>query len=496
MKLKYILPSLSLCALSFCACGNDLDYVSNDPNADSNAPACYDVNDLHFDYNIFFRPTNAWVGDPMPFYENGKFYVFYLQDERPAGSTFHPWYMATTSDFTSYQDKGEAIPCGEDKSQEDALGTGSVFKDGTTYYAFYTAHNGELDPKEKIYLATSTNLQTWNKQTSFSLEAPNGYDRNEFRDPIVFKERSNYKMLVSTRADVGGGAWKGVVAQFESNDLFNWSPDAANPFFYIDDEAFMVECPDVFIEGNYQYLIYSGIGDRLVHYKYRKTGTSNWITPANSALDGVAFYAAKTAADTNSRYLFGWIPTKGGYKDDGVYDWGGSLAVHRLTQNSDGTLNVTIAESLNNKFSNVTAIGTTELNASERQVKVFDRLPKSACKITAKIKAGTSTSFGISFGACGNLREVYDLVFDLSNSQLRMDKNIRGQSPSTLASVKLPVPANKEFDVTVITEGSVAVIYVNNQIALSTRSYRMNQNPWGIFSNSGSATFSDVKLSK
>jgi beta-fructofuranosidase len=179
-----------------------------------------------------------------------------------------------------------------------------------------------------------------------------------------------------------------------------------------------------------------------------------------------------------------------------VYDWGGSLAVHRLTQNSDGTLNVTIAESLNNKFSSATAIGTSELNSSERQLKVFDRLPKGACKITTKIKAGTSVNFGLSFGACGNLREVYDLVFDLKNSQLRMDKNIRGQSPITTASVKLPVPANKEFDITVITEGSIAVIYVNNEIALSTRSYRMNQNPWGIFSNGGSVTFSDVKLSK
>lgn len=496
MKLKYTLATLSLCTLSFFACNNDHDYVSNDPNAAMDAPACYDVNDVVFDYKIFFHPHNAWVGDPMPFFENGKFHVFYLQDERPAGSTFHPWYLTTTTDFVNYEDKGEAIPCGEDKSQEDALGTGSVFKNGNTYYAFYTAHNGDLDPKEKIYLATSSDLNTWTKQPSFSFEAPNGYDRNEFRDPIVFKEGESFKMLLSTRADVGGGAWKGVVAQFESDDLLNWAPDSKNPFFYIDNDAFMVECPDVFIDGNYQYLVYSGIDDRLVHYKYRKNGSTEWITPANSALDGIAFYAAKTASDGNNRYLFGWIPSKGGYKDDGVYDWGGSLAVHRLIQNADGTLNVSIAESLNNNFTKSTSIDPTEFNSSERMQKVFDRLDKGASKISAKIKAGSATNFGFSFGVCGNQREVYDLIFDLENNQLRLDKNMRGQAPTTTTSINLPVPANKEFDVTIITEGSIAVVYVNNQIALSTRIYKMNQNPWGIFSNAGSVIFSDVKLSK
>ena len=61
-------------------------------------------------------------------------------------------------------------PCGADGSHEDALGTGSVFKDGNTYYAFYTGHNGDLDPKEIIYWATSTDLKTWTKDTQHSFE--------------------------------------------------------------------------------------------------------------------------------------------------------------------------------------------------------------------------------------------------------------------------------------------------------------------------------------
>ncbi len=205
--------TLALCATALIACEKK-EYCSNDPNAAPDAATCYAVQDYGRTYKHFFQPKNAWVGDPMPFYDNGRFHIFYLYDQRPAPATFHPWYSATTTDLVNYTDNGEAIACGADGSHEDALGTGSVFKDGNTYYAFYTGHNGDLDPKEIIYWATSTDLKTWTKDTQHSFRAPDGYDRNEFRDPIVFKEGNAYKMLLSTRADIGSGVWKAVVAQF------------------------------------------------------------------------------------------------------------------------------------------------------------------------------------------------------------------------------------------------------------------------------------------
>ncbi|MDO4229960.1 MAG: glycosyl hydrolase, partial [Capnocytophaga sp.] len=193
---KYI-SLLALCGgVLVSSCNNDDDFTSNDPNAALDAPSCYDVYDGVKNYNTLFQPKNGWVGDPIPFYDNGKFYIYYLHDSRPAGDTFHPWYLATTSDFYSFEDKGEAIPCGEDNSQEDALGTGSVIKHDGVYYAFYTAHNRNLDPNEKIYLATSTDLVTWEKKTDFSLQASNNYDRNEFRDPYVYKDGNVFRMLV------------------------------------------------------------------------------------------------------------------------------------------------------------------------------------------------------------------------------------------------------------------------------------------------------------
>lgn len=48
-------------------------------------------------------------------------------------------------------------------------GTGSVIKKDNIYYAFYTAHNGNIEPKEVIRMATSTDINAngWEKSREF-----------------------------------------------------------------------------------------------------------------------------------------------------------------------------------------------------------------------------------------------------------------------------------------------------------------------------------------
>lgn len=508
MNIRNIILCTLISIVSLSACSNDNDFVSNDPNAAPDGTlSYYDINDLNQNYEMFFKPSHGWVGDPMPFYDNGTFHVFYLQDTRPAPETFHPWYKATTTDFVNYSDAGEMIACGEDNSQEDALGTGSVFKDGDTYYAFYTAHNGNLDPKEFIYLATSKDLNNWEKQPTVAFRAPDGYDRNEFRDPFIFKDNGEFKMLISTRADVGG-AWKGVIAQFKSNDLYNWEIDNTNPFFYVDDSEFMVECADVFTEGDFQYIVYSGIDSRLVHYKYREVGATEWQTPSNYALDGISFYAAKTASDGTNRYLFGWAPTRVDANDVSDFNWGGSLVAHQLMQNENGTLSVIMNEVIDSKIAtqgtlNITGSSTDRaqansytLNATDENQDyiTFDRL-SGVSKIKTTIKTGTATKFGFEFGASGNRREVFSLQFDLEENKLELNKVLRlDATSSNIDSVDLPNGTNNEYQVTILVENSVCVIYVNNLIAFTNRIYTMNQNAWGIYSDNGDVTFSDIKI--
>lgn len=505
MKLRQYLiyPFIACSVLSACS---DDDYTSNDPNAAPGAPAYYDVNDTYQAYSMFYKPSHGWVGDLMPYYENGAFHIFYLQDTRPAPATFHPWYKMTTTNFVDYTDNGEAISTGADNSQEDALGTGDVFKYNNKYYAFYTAHNANLDPKEKIYLATSDNLETWTKQPSFSFQAPDGYDRNEFRDPFIYEKNGQFKMLISTRADVGDGVWKGVIAQFTSADLLSWQVDADEPFLYIDDSEFMLECADFFTIGNYEYLVFSGINSRKVHYKYRPTNSSEWKSPEINSLDGVAFYAAKTAADGTNRYLFGWVPTTINGKDDSAYGWGGSMVVHQLIPNADGTLKAVLNNHIDSNISQL-----KELKVLNRHNEVqndnsytlnadgyvtFDRLT-DITKITTTIKTTSASVFGFQFGAAGNEREVCNLEFDTKAGTLAYNRVLKYNNDKAERNVtKLPISDNGEYKVTLVIENSVCAIYVNDKIAFTNRIYLMNRNPWRIYSTDGSAEFYNIKIYK
>ena len=513
MRMNFQIVCLSFCFALFYNCSKDSGAAIENPDAATNAPACQTIAESANQYTTFYKPTNGWVGDPMPFYENGKFHIFYLYDARNTLPTFHPWYKVMTADFATFTENSEMIPTGNATDQDGALGTGSVFKWNGTYYAFYTGHNGILDPKEKIMLATSTDLKSWTKNPSFQLQASWGYDRNEFRDPIIIEDKSNgtFKMLIATRSEVdlvsnANVPWRAVIAQYSSTNLIDWTLEKP---FYEDTSTFITECPDIFTMGQYQYLIYSNIDDRMVHYKYRSLTSNVWITPENSKLDGIAFYAGRTVSDGAHRYIMGWCPTKNKNSDSNVFDWAGSLVTHRLIQHSDGTFAVAIPDGVNDKFNvnealqSVSNFGMTKqgdayvlkANGSQKAFSVFDRRA-DVFKIKTHIKATTSSQFGFEFGACGTRNEVFALVFDLAKNQLRLDKVIKNSAPLNLTQLPLKVPANKEFDVTIVSENSVCVIYINNEIAFTNRIYKMNRNPWVVFADNGEVTFSDLKIFK
>ncbi len=504
MKFKIYLFTSLFTAAAFAAC-SDMDYVCNDPDADLNAPVYHDVNDRYQTYTAFWKPADGWVGDAMPYYENGTFHVFYLHDARDGAATFHPWAHATTTDFAQYTDEGIAIPCGADNSQEDALGTGSVIKVGDTYYAYYTAHNANLSPNEKIFLATSKDLKTWTKKPEFSLQAGHDQDANEFRDPFLMKQGDRYIMLVTGRGYVPAvNDWQAVIYQYSSTDMMNWTLE--DPYYFNGERV--LECPDAFTMGSYEYLVYSNWDwagtDRRTRYVYRPTGTSTWITPEQPALDDHYFYAGKTASDGTNRYLFGWCYTRSQFNDNTDNNdkvWAGSLVPHQLTQNSDGTLNVVPASPLAAKLStpmalkakvnkNATVQGNTYTlkgSDTEKAISIFDG-QKGVFKITAKVKPGSAKRCGFEFGASGSRSEVHDLVFDITNNLLKLDHIKDGVNVETRTSIALP--STSEYDVTIIVENSVCAVYVNGKKALTNRIYQMNWNGWGLFAEGGDATIS------
>lgn len=52
----------------------------------------------------------SFIGDPIPYYEDGKFNIFYLDDIRDSGEIgFHPWSLLETDNFYDYTSEGVVI---------------------------------------------------------------------------------------------------------------------------------------------------------------------------------------------------------------------------------------------------------------------------------------------------------------------------------------------------------------------------------------------------
>lgn len=454
---------------------------------------------------LYPRFGSSWVGDPMPFNNNGTLEVFYLDDARFGSEGFHPWHRTSTKDFITYADHGEVIPFVEDlQSQELALGTGSVIKVGGIYHAFYTAHNKNLEPYEAIMHATSADMQKWSKHPSHKFFAPDQYEKNDFRDPhvVYIEEEKRYWMLVTARKD-----GRGVIAKLTSKDLINWKDEGI--LFENDTVArdSNLECPTLIQYGDFWYLSFSDQWpDRVTQYRIADNPNGPFRKPEVPAVDGRGFYAGKLEQMNGHLYMAGWTPSKQLYQDNGEFAWAGNLVIHQLRQEKNGQLYTQAPEQVEEYFQSTDTpkvSSTTNLNENALKFEKGDYQVTSFGKIEGitKIEGVITTSgwfnnqFGITFNVIRD-RGRLNITFDKSQDKIFF-YNVpleRAEEFKPQITIDHKLKENSKF--TIYIDDSVLVMYVDDEIALSTRMYRMQDRTWGIFSNGSNVEFSNLTISK
>jgi beta-fructofuranosidase len=457
-------------------------------------------------FAIYPAPVKGYVGDVMPFYDNSAFHLFFLADWRDNAPQYHPWYKFTTTDLLNYTDKGIMIGYGRADQEDYTLGTGSVIKAGNTFYGYYTGHNylflNSTRPQEGIMYASSNDLNNWTKKSDFLITPPSGYDFNNFRDPNIFfnDATQEYWMIVGARKNN-----LGELVYYTTKDLA--TPDwVFKGTFYSPAKYDMLECPDIFKWGNYWYLIFSDTNmENATHYRVATSPSGPWTVPANELLESRYFYAAKTAFDGKNRYLFGWVPTKSGSSDGGFKEFAGNMSSHLLTQNADGTLSSTVPAAIESavakqssptaagKDASVTVSGANyQINAATGTGAAFFGKISGTCIIKGTVTfTQVPTSMGFLFGSDGTANNTFKVGF--INGNLQSDIVTNG-SASTDATIPYQLTAGREYAFKVVIENSIATLYVNNQAALSTRIYGMQNKAWGIYTTNGSATFKNIAL--
>lgn len=463
---------------------------------------------------FFPVPQESFVGDPMPFYDEGKFQVFFLDDLRDGQQGYHPWSLYATKNLYEYEYVKEVIPFGASSENQDlALGTGSVIKDSEgVYHAFYTGHNDvprEDKPKEAIMHAVSTDLKKWDKIPEDTFDGSETYSANDFRDPYVVyvEEKQEYWMLITTRKDE-----QGVIVKYTSKDLKEWKDEG---IFFENDMGTdsNLECPTLLQYKNKWYLFFSDQWpERIVHYRVSDTVDGKFECPKRDSFDADGFYAGRAETDGKNLYLFGWNGTKDTYTDDGKYAWAGNLVVHQLIQNEDGTLTVSPVEAISKQLNHEIAVKPVEKTKSIKAKKeyysfsgdgreelVFGKL-KGNYQIKGKIISADEGKFGFTFGLPEELTEgalgSLNFVFDKENNQIAFynTSDLENTEPQSVNTLNLQEEGEISF--TILISDSVVSLYIEEQCVITARMYEVQQKMWGIFGEDASIRISDLEVYK
>ena len=476
--------------------------------------------------NIFYKPKDGWVGDTIPFAHDGKFYIYYLHDERKGNTQDEygyrtSWNLLITEDGVNVKDCKVVLPVGEYDDADYACYTGSVIEgnDGN-FHMFYTAQNNynpkyhrDGKPLQYVAHAISTDLINWEKLPELTFGADERiYEPFDWRDPFVFynEEEKCFDMLLAARLRGASEKNGGCVGLCRSYDLLHW--EAKEPFY--NPESYMThECPDLFKLGNKWYLVYSTFSEKFVtHYRMSDKLSGPWTSPIEDTFDARAFYAAKTAQVGDKRMAFAWVPTKRGESDFGQYEWGGNFIAHEINQTTDNKLTVKPAYGLINMLNKESVnkkINKVEIENYEGEKSYVIDGMKDTCMIEAVIEFSEGVrSFGIGLRQDSALANGYYLRFEPFYNRIVADmwpRRISGVNQWYVDGDKpFMIELERPFDykslkdnkvhIRVVADGSIICLYVNNTTALTMRAYNMKRTNWGFFVKDGSIRVSDIHL--
>ena len=443
------------------------------------------------EYSLYPSPEGGYVGDVMPFVtDEGDLELYYLYDTDVNGQGYHPIYKYSTKDLSGYEDHGMVLNYGLMSDPDPAIGTGSVMQDSDgLYHLFYTGHNDTGNGgngKECVMHATSTDRENWVKDEEVLFFAPEGYSKDDFRDPEIFwvDEDQCYWLLIAANDNTMGG----VVLKYTSRDLENW--ELTGPIF-APLNLYMCECPDLFQIGDYWYLTYSW--DCVTYYAMSDSIDGPFVAPVDNILDGkgmiggngFVFYAAKTAKIGGNTYLCGWIGRAGLSSDSGIYQWAGNVMNHELVQHEDGTLGVKAPEVYESFFT------------VDKPFKAEMAARPASMTLECDVTIDEDGCAGFAFGGSEKDATYTALCLDARQNLLHYEgyeiSDLDTMEPQALT--KFDFSKGGVHHVKLVCENEIVVLYVDDIKALSSRiTHSIDGAHIGVFSNGCGASFENITM--
>lgn len=477
----------------FAACSGD-DLVENDPHDKDFSPyRTASSMEKAYDYKHFFLPEEddgrqGYVGDTMPYYENGTYYIYYLKE---GGDSYnHSVYLVTTQDFVTYEEYDEPVLEASRGTEQDAwIGTGSVVKVGEKYYFFYTGHNTSREYHEKIMVAEGTSPTSFTKKEGWEMVPPESLgQKNDFRDPQAYYDAATDTITLTVTAAQSDIAR--VVSYTLKGDLTDAQYDGViftNPETVVGD-VWNLECTDTFRIGDKWYLTFSAQDGALW---YTSSDTRYGVYEAEpKPLDAQLFYAAKSVTDGTDTYMVGWARrSESPSSTQDVKAWAGNLLVQKVIAREDGGIALAPLDVYLDA-----EIGRKLLSGSKINLSAGDYKDAFTCQeryvVTGQFTYQGAEDFGFAFDYDGNRSRYKCITISPQEQTIALSFNL-GSTLITEVSVELE--ANTVYEFTYLQEGSVGVFYLDDQAAFTVRLYGVSGKAVKVYSEGNGVTFSELK---
>ncbi len=288
------------------------------------------------------------------------------------------------------------------------------------------------------------------------------------------------------------------------------------------------------------YMVYSDKSSfmrKVQYFKGRtldelKACTANdagiWPDDHEGFLDSRGFYAGQ---DSSKRwyqplYLGMGVLTRKGKDNTEVGaspaepEWAGNLVAHKLIQHEDGTLTLGEVEAISNKYNKECEVEVKEQNGMTASGGTYTLSGYNAYMLMSrlgyhnKISFTVTTSnqwdkFGISLARGTNsnaddattFEKCYTMVVN-PESDTRRKVNFEEEGDGGKGFIEgidgynFARPSDNGYNITIYTDNSICVMYINDAVCYTNRIYGIQKNCWSINNYGGNITVSNLKISQ
>ena len=449
-----------------------------------------------YEYKTFFRPamdgiSQPYVGDTMPYYEDGTFYIYYLKE---GGDSYnHSIYLATTRDFVTYTEYDDPIlESSRSGGQDGWIGTGSLVKVKDTYYFFYTGHasSDNYEYMEKIMVAKGSTPDRFEKVEGWEITPPGELgQKRDFRDPQAYYDAETDTIAMTVTASQGGKAR--ILKYTLSGDLQNMTYDGII-FTNTAEDFWNLECSDTFRLGDQYYLTYSAQDDTLW---YAVSDTPYGPYGEARRLDGKLFYAAKHAESPDGSYMIGWARrSESPSSTTDVSGWAGNLAVQQVIRKENGDLVLVPVKAVEDQFSKrrrlLTGSDSISVQSGARYSYTDVFTAYESFMLKGKFTYTGQGSFGFAFDYNEQSDKTKTIALDPAAQKLQLLFNEGG---TLITETAVSLEAGREYSFTYIQEGSAGIFWLDGETSLTVRLYGASGKAIRLFAENNTVSFTSLR---